>query len=574
MARNHGQPGLPSGLGSLGARELGGGILLAFALCVGSAQAQQTPGKVVYDKWCAGCHGVDGKGAGPAASYMLPRPRDFTQALYQIRTTPTGQLPTDADIRKVIDEGMPGTAMPGWKNVLSEGERDQLVTHLKSFSRFFASQKTPLEPVDFGRAPGANAERLASGKKWYDQIQCWKCHGQAGRGDGPSARTQQDDNNQPIRPADLTEPWFFNGGHTVEDIYRRLRTGLDGTPMPTFSDMIDSKDMTEDELWNVALYVRSLAPEKVPQVRDVVRAAEIQGALPAAPTDSAWNQAERFYLPLVGQIVVKPRWFAPTVDGVWVQALHNGAELAVRVTWHDPSKSPDPEWNEWQSQVTAFMEPKEELVGSGAGALGSSGAAAQASAAPGETAATAQGAAAGPSPATPPTAAPPPALPDAIVLQFPHTLPTGMERPYFLMGTSGKPTYLWKWQSDSDAAQEARGKGFGNLEPLSGGQLAARSSFDQGEWSVVFRRPLVVTDSANRLNFRAGVAIPLAVFAWDGNNGESGTKGSISTWYYIYLDQKTPATVFTAPAATIVLTAGLGLLFVRRAQKRKNGSTA
>jgi hypothetical protein len=69
------------------------------------------------------------------------------------------------------------------------------------------------------------------------------------------------------------------------------------------------------------------------------------------------------------------------------------------------------------------------------------------------------------------------------------------------------------------------------------------------------------------------VAIPLAVFAWDGNNGEAGTKGSISTWYYIYLDQKTPSTVFATPIATIALTAGLGMLFVRRAQRRKNGNS-
>jgi cytochrome c oxidase cbb3-type subunit 2 len=547
----------------------GSAIAAAFlpGVCPSTAQAQANPGKAVYDKWCAGCHGADGKGAGPAAGHMLPRPRDFTQALYQIRSTATGQLPTDADIRKVIDDGMPGTAMPGWKNVLSEGERDQLVTHLKSFSRFFANQKTPLTPLEFGRAPGVNEERLKSGKEWYDKIECWKCHGRAGRGDGPSARTQQDDNNQPIRPADLTEPWYFNGGHTVEDIFRRLRTGLDGTPMPTFSDLLegDKPFMTEDQLWNVALYVRSLAPEKVPQVRDVVRAAEVQGALPAAPKDSAWREVERFYIPLVGQIVVKPRWFAPTVDGVWVQALHNGTELAVRVTWHDPSKSPDPEWDEWQGLVTSFMEPHEEPGSSAAGGPTSPGAAAQAPAT-------------GPAPA-PTASATPPApsvapLPDKLVVQFPVSIPTGMERPYFLMGTSGKPTYLWTWQSNPEAAQEARGKGFGNVEALGGGQLAARSSFDQGEWSVVFRRPLANADSANRLNFRSGVAIPMAIFAWDGNNGETGTKGSISTWYYIYLDQKTPATVYTAPAATIMLTAGLGLLFVRRAQKRKNGSNS
>ena len=78
-------------------------LALAFALPVAAAAQQPAaaPGKATYEKWCAGCHGLDGKGKGPAANWMLPRPRDFTQALYQIRTTVSGGLPTDADIRHV-----------------------------------------------------------------------------------------------------------------------------------------------------------------------------------------------------------------------------------------------------------------------------------------------------------------------------------------------------------------------------------------------------------------------------------------------------------------------------------------
>ena len=82
-----------------------------------------TAGKVVYVKWCAGCHGDQGDGKGEAANYMLPRPRDFTGAIYKIRTTASGQLPTDADLMRAIDEGLPGTAMPAWKARLSESQR-------------------------------------------------------------------------------------------------------------------------------------------------------------------------------------------------------------------------------------------------------------------------------------------------------------------------------------------------------------------------------------------------------------------------------------------------------------------
>ena len=51
-----------------------------------------------------------------------------------------------------------------------------------------------------------------------------------GRGEGSSAPDLTDDLGFPIRAADLSEPWNFNGGPTVDDIYMRMRTGLDGTP--------------------------------------------------------------------------------------------------------------------------------------------------------------------------------------------------------------------------------------------------------------------------------------------------------------------------------------------------------
>src|SRR2546428_7777568 len=75
----------------------------------------RTKGKVVYVKWCAGCHGDGGAGDGPAAATMLPPPRNFTGAVYKIRSTASRQLPTNADPNLAIDEGLPRTAMPRWK---------------------------------------------------------------------------------------------------------------------------------------------------------------------------------------------------------------------------------------------------------------------------------------------------------------------------------------------------------------------------------------------------------------------------------------------------------------------------
>ena len=87
-------------------------FLAALFLAPATLAAQDAPpGKAEYERWCAGCHGVDGKGEGPGAATMMPRPRDFTTGRYQIRSTPSGALPTDQDLTRVILDGMPGTAI-------------------------------------------------------------------------------------------------------------------------------------------------------------------------------------------------------------------------------------------------------------------------------------------------------------------------------------------------------------------------------------------------------------------------------------------------------------------------------
>ncbi|HET6362524.1 MAG TPA: c-type cytochrome [Gemmatimonadota bacterium] len=535
-----------------------GPFLAALLLTPAAVTAQDAQaGKAEYDRWCAGCHGVDGKGDGPGAATMMPRPRDFTTGRYQIRSTPSGALPTDEDLTRVILDGMPGTAMPGWRDHFGEREMQELVVHLKSFSSFFESQPAP-EPVEMPSAPGVDEAALAEGREFYEKIECNKCHGEAGRGDGPSAPTLEDDDDLPIRAADLTENWFFNGGGSVEEIHERLVTGLNGTPMPSFQDLIAAEFMTEDQLWHVAQYVRSLAPEEPPAVREVVRAGRVEGDLPASVDDAAWETAERFYVPLVGQVIVRPRWFSPTVDGVWVQALHNGRELAMRLVWHDPSESPDPDWDEWQAKVLALMAPADAPAESSPDTAATEPSTA-ASAAEGQADTTAVAA-----------ASPGVSYPDAFVVQFPRSIPDGMERPYFLMGDDRDPVYLWRWESGQQASEQLA-RGLARYEPLAGAQpgaLTTEAVFDQGEWRLMLRRTMDAEGVTDRLAFEPGRAIPMALFAWDGSNGETGTQGAIGSWYFLYLDQPTASNVYVTPIVATLLTAALGVVVVRRAQRR------
>src|SRR5437870_9908452 len=125
------------------------------------AAQDTTAGKRVYVKWCAGCHGDSGAGDGLAAAHMLPRPRNFTGAVYKIRTTASGQLPTDADLMRAIDDGLPGSAMPAWKGRLSDAERRDVAAYLKTFSSFFADTSQHVAALKFSSAPAGGTDPSA-----------------------------------------------------------------------------------------------------------------------------------------------------------------------------------------------------------------------------------------------------------------------------------------------------------------------------------------------------------------------------------------------------------------------------
>lgn len=508
-----------------------GFLAIPFPLPASPFPQDTVAGKVVYVKWCAGCHGDTGAGDGSAAHYMLPRPRDFTGAVFKIRSTASGQLPTDADIMRAIDQGLPGTAMPEWKTRLSDRERRDVMAYIKTFSAFFADTTQRPTPLQFGTAPGGatSAEALRIGRQFYDSLACRKCHGDQGRGNGPSAPTLHDDAGFPIFAADLSQNWRFRGGGTVEDIYHRLRTGVDGTPMPSFSDLIDQKFLTDEQLWRLAQYAHSLSPEQAPEVRDVIHAPQLAGTLPSSPTDSAWSRIDRYWLPLVGQVIHKSRWFAPAVSGVWVRAAHDGKTLVLQVSWDDRSQSPDSGWLEFTGRAL-------------------------------ETVATDD--------STPPTGA---LWPDRLAVQFPLAIPEGanaMERPYFLMGSATQPVYQWRWTSGAEGGAVAGlARGIERFDAVAA-PLQGQAVYDQGEWHVVFSRSLATADTSNQLQFRTGRAIPVAFFAWDGSNGESGSRMAVSTWYFLSLDTPTPPRVFVTPVLAMVVTLGLGWTVIRRAQRR------
>ncbi len=230
------------------------GVLLAGSLELRAASGPGDPvrGKLVYERYCLSCHGPEGNGGGEYAEWTSPKPRDYRQGTFKWRSTPSGSLPTDADLEKTLKSGLYGTAMPTWFAI---GHRSRLdvIAYIKTFSDRWQKEKPQPSIVIPPESPN-DAASIQRGKALYVKYQCVQCHGEKGQGDGPSAHELKDDWGNPIVPYNLTEG-HIKCGDTAKDIYRVFITGLSGTPMPSFADSIN-----KDEAWDLAHFILSLGP--------------------------------------------------------------------------------------------------------------------------------------------------------------------------------------------------------------------------------------------------------------------------------------------------------------------------
>lgn len=499
--------------------------LAAFLIFVGAGPsvAQEAPkgkklteedaklGKAVYEKRCIWCHGEAGDGNGPAADRLRPRPRDFTRGLFKIRTTPFGKIPTEQDIFRMVSEGMPGSSMPAWKEVLSRDEIWQAVAYVRTFSGKFkrAEESGEMPPsIQVGEPPKVTDELLAKGKTLFE-ANCQKCHGMEGRGDGLSAPSLKDSWSDRIWPRDLTKGWTFRGGNTVQDVYRTLMTGISGTPMPSNTDTFK-----EEDAWAVAQLVRSRMTPEMPKINEVIRAKPVKGEIPMNAEDPEWTGLPINFFPMVPQLIQGDRWFKPTLNGIEAKALFNEKEIGILLEWDDPTQSPLAE------APTDFPDN----------------------------------------------------YPDQAAVQLPVKIPAKneLEKPYFLGGNPERPVNLWRWTAEGDP-QELTATGFQKEEVQKDQGLKAVSAYKNGRWHVILKRSLTTPNTQSDIQFEVGRYIPVAFSAWDGNNGETAEKRVITIWYWLLLEPSTPGSLWVYSGLALLVVAGIELKISRsRSRKREN----
>ena len=254
----------------------------------GEARAGRAPagvlardGERVYGQYCIGCHGEKGDGQGPAARFLNPKPRDFTQGVVKYAGVASGQLPRDEDLMRTLARGLAGSSMPSWQ-FLPEQSRRAVIEYIKTFYPGWR-ERTAGSPIaisddPYGTSdPAAVRKAVERGRVVYHVLAtCWQCHASyATQADvNAMAAAEGEKSGVALRPdaavpAVVDDMWGYQirapdfprqrlkGGSSLADLYRTVASGIGGTAMPTWKGALEENDM-----WALAYYVKSLADRR------------------------------------------------------------------------------------------------------------------------------------------------------------------------------------------------------------------------------------------------------------------------------------------------------------------------
>jgi mono/diheme cytochrome c family protein len=284
-------------------------------------------GRNIYMHMCVFCHGVDGNGGGLAVEYLYPWPRDFREGIFKFRTTPTGTLPRDEDLYRTIINGIPGTSMPAWKDALSPQDTWALIHHIKNFSPRFKSEPQG-EKIEVGDPLASSPTLVARGKNLFNDLKCVRCHGESLKGDGELAESLMDAWKHAVFVHDITDPNYFKSGHTPEDLFRTITSGLDGTPMGSYIHI------PEEDRWALVHYIRSKSVKefKEAEFETDIYSLPVGVELNTDPFSPVWDGVASTSL------VLRPLSARrEAVEIINVASVNNGEQLAIRLQWEDPT---------------------------------------------------------------------------------------------------------------------------------------------------------------------------------------------------------------------------------------------
>lgn len=249
-----------------------------------STTEQLELGYAIYSRNCTQCHGVQGDGNGPVAKYLDPKPRNYLPGVFKFTSTPFGSKPRRSDLVRTVRRGVPGTSMPSFDR-FSEIEVNAVVAYVLALTlrgemerelamiayedgelpdeegledvaatileQWEDSSSQLVMPVTL--MPPMTAETVRAGHQMFLNQACNKCHGKYGRGGSMgNVEVGLDAWGHKTAAADLSSG-MFRGGDRPIDIYRRIYSGINGTPMPAFGKIFQDDP---DTIWHLVHFIK------------------------------------------------------------------------------------------------------------------------------------------------------------------------------------------------------------------------------------------------------------------------------------------------------------------------------
>ena len=529
----------------------GMGLFLSWVLVAGAHAAEKSKlsqplfesGLKLYSQQCVACHGARGEGDGSAAYLLNPKPRDFSRGTFRLVSTEPGK-PTDQDLFETISRGMLGSSMPPWEQ-LSEKERWSLVYAVRYFSGLTQaiksgkiSDKEALKSkwevakeiiekesavgnaVSVGSEPVVTPEHLAKGKELY-QTACASCHGADGKGNVP--QNFKDEAGYPLAARDFTQG-LFKGGSAPRDVAIRLKAGIPGSPMPSYSAAFN-----DEQIWALAHYVQTFSPSKNefdPRQKKTLIFVKKVTQIPTEPTAPAWGKAEKTTVALM------PLWWhSPRITHLNIQALHDGKSISFKLQWRDETENNSQVKPQSFSDAVSIQFSKKEnppffAMGDPKGEvnLWYWKAATQ--------------------------------FDQKSFRDVKEAYPNKSEEPMYLPfkkgGKEGEEAALEPEDpkritglavgnplsnpNPKTAVQDLNAKGFGTLaaQKLIDQNVQGKGEWKNGTWEVVFTRK--ISSTAGDIVFAPGREIPTAFAVWDGEAKERNGQKSVTIWHALKLE--------------------------------------
>jgi len=302
-----------------------------------------------------------------------------------------------------------------------------------------------------------------------------------------------------------------------------MTLSMPGSPMTAFPVL--TPERRADAINFVLSLSEPASQERVEHRRRAVTAKRAPAELPADVPDDAWQNAESV------PIVVTPLWWRNYAEpALRVAALHDGKSLAIRLIWQDATKNDHavrPQDFEDMAAVQLYKGSPEPFLGMGGADraldvwLWRAGWAAK----PGEAADVDN------------------VYPNMAVDSYPFEKGGDGPRPHaadqqdkdFLTAHAAGNQLADPSHPLTAGSLEAKGFGTLTMRPRASQAVTASSSWQDGRWTVVLRRPLDV--GAGGVGLAPGDRVSVAFALWDGEARDRNGQKLVSIWQDLQLEK-------------------------------------